>query len=207
MKIKKQKSSDKLWQDESGQSIPYDRTTKYERAAEVSTYRMASEGMKLHQQLSKYKDFIRIQATRLYEIFTEENGQIGKGKGSATFFNFDRSIKVTVKVNELITFDDNTISLAKEKLDAFLTEGLDGAKDFVKPLVMEAFHQRNGQLDTKRVLGLKQHAHRIDHPLYTEAMKLIDKAVRRPSTREYFQVWVRSENGEYEDIQLNFASI
>lgn len=207
MNIKKQKSSDKLWQDESGQQIPYDRTTRYERAAEVSTYRIASEGQKIHEKLKAYKDFVRTEATRLYEIFVEENGQLGKGKGSATFFNFDRTIKVSVKVNELITFDENTISLAKDKLDEFLREGLDGAKDFVKPLVMEAFHQRNGSLDNKRVLGLKQHAHRINHPLYTEAMKLIDKSVRRPSTREYFQVWVLDSNGEYQDIQLNFASI
>jgi len=205
--IKKQKSSDKNWTDESGTTIPYNRTTKYERAAEVATFAIAQEAHKIHVQLVQYKDYIREEADRLYELFRTENGQIGKGKGSATFFNFDRSIKVMVKVNELITFDENTIQLAKEKLDELLMKGLEGAMDFVKPLVMDAFQKTNGNLDTKRVLGLRRHTTRINQTLYTEAMQLIDKSIRRPSTKEYFQVWVRNDEGEYEDIQLNFAAI
>ena len=207
MKARKQKSNNKNWTDESGTTIPYNRTTKYERAAEVATFAIAQEAHKIHIQLVQYKDYIRIESDRLYELFRAENGQIGKGKGSATFFNFDRSIKVMVKVNELITFDENTIQLAKEKLDELLMHGLEGARDFVKPLVMDAFQTTNGNLDTKRVLGLRRHTGRINQPLYTEAMQLIDKSIRRPSTKEYFQVWVRNEAGEYEDIQLNFAAI
>lgn len=207
MKITKQKSSDKLWLDEAGTTIPYDRTTKYERAAENAIYKLAMTAHDLHSKLAAYKEKVREEAERLYELFTKENGTIGKGKGSATFYNFDRSIKVMVKVNDQITFDENTIALAKEKLDELLNEGLQGAKDFVKPMVMEAFQTTAGKLDTKRVLGLKRHASRVKDDRYDEAMALIDKSVRRPSTREYYQIWVKDENGEYQDIQLNFASI
>lgn len=207
MKITKQTSKDKQWTDEAGNTIPYDRTTKYERAAENTVYSIATKAQRIHEALAEFKDTIRAEADRLYELFTKENGQIGKGKGSATFFNFDRSIKVSVKVNDQITFDENTLDLAKTKLDELLNDGLEGAKDFVKPLVMDAFHQTNGRLDTKRVLGLRRYADRVRDPRYAEAMALIDKAVRRPSSKEYFQVWVRDANGEYQDIQLNFASI
>lgn len=207
MKITKQTSKDKVWLDEAGNTIPYDRTTKYERAAENTVYSIATKAQRIHESLAEFKDTIRAEAERLYALFTKENGQIGKGKGSATFFNFDRSIKVSVKVNDQITFDENTLDLAKTKLDELLNDGLEGAKDFVKPLVMDAFHQTNGRLDTKRVLGLRRYADRVRDPRYAEAMALIDKAVRRPSSKEYFQVWVRDANGEYQDIQLNFASI
>lgn len=205
--MKKQKSSDKHWLDEAGNTIPYDRTTKYERAAEVAVFKMASEANKVHNALCSLKIQIRKEAEKLYELFTKENGTIGKGKGSATFYNFDRSIKVMVKVNDQITFDENTIELAKEKLDELLQSGLEGAKDFVKPIVMDAFTMTNGNLDTKRVLGLRRHTSRVNQPLYTEAMALIDRAVRRPSTREYYQIWFKDSRGEYQDIQLNFASI
>jgi hypothetical protein len=207
MKIQKQKSSDKLWLDEAGNTIPYDRTTRYERAAETAIHRLAVTAYDIHTKLAAFKDKVREEAERLYEMFTKENGTIGKGKGGATFYNFDRSIKVMVKVNDQITFDENTIELAKEKLDELLMSGLEGAKDFIKPLVMDAFTKTNGNLDTKRVLGLRRHTSRINQPLYTQAMELIDKSIRRPSTREYFQIWVRDENGDYQDIQLNFASI
>lgn len=207
MQITKQTSKDKVWLDEAGNTIPFARTTKYERAAESTVFTIATQAHKLHESLVDFKEKVRAEAERLYELFTKENGVIGKGKGSATFFNFDRSIKVAVKVNDQITFDENTLELAKAKLDDLINDGLEGAKDFVKPLVMDAFHQTNGRLDTKRVLGLRRYADRIKDSRYGEAMALIDKAVRRPSSREYFQVWVRDENGEYQDIQLNFGSL
>lgn len=200
-----------MWIDEAGNPIPYDRTTKYERAAEASTYTIASHALKIHESLTEFKEKFRVEAVRLYNLFVAENGQIGKGKGGVTIYNFDRSIKIVVKVQEPITFDENTIELAKNKLDELFSYGLDGAKDFIKPIAMEAFHTTSGKLDTKRVLGLKKHAIRIKEPKekadYMAAMDLIDKAIRRPSSKEYYQVWVKDQHGEYQDIQLNFASI
>lgn len=207
MKITKQTSKEKSWTDESGSAIPYDRTTKFERAAEVSTYSMATRALRLHEGLTEFKDFVRSEAERLYQLFVTENGQIGKGKGSATFFNFDRSIKVVVKSSEQITFDENTIELAKNEMDELMAEGLEGAKDFIKPILMDAFSTSNGKLDTKKVLGMKKWRSRVNHPKFDKMCDYIDKAIRRPSSRDYYQVWVRDENGEYQDIQLNFASI
>jgi hypothetical protein len=207
MKITKQTSKDQMWKDEAGTAIPYNRTTAYERSAETSLHRLAVDAASINFTLTNFKAKVKKEAERLYELFVKENGQLGKGKGGATFYNFDRSIKVEVAVNDQIAFDENTIALAKEKLDELLNDGLQGAKDFVKPLVMEAFQTTNGKMDTKRVLGLKRHASRIKDTRYDQAMELIDKSVRRPSTREYFRVWVRDEAGEYQNIQLNFASI
>lgn len=208
MKINQQKSSDKMWADETGTEIPYSRTTKYERQAERSLASMAKEAVKINEGLAAFKERIRQESMELYELFCQENGgKPGKGRGGATFYNFDRSIKMEVSIHDLISFDENTIELAKQKLDELLNDGLTGAKDFVKPLVMEAFNTSGGRLDTKKVLGLKRHAAKVRQPLYDEAMALIDKAIRRPQTREYYRVWVRDERGEYQDIQLNFSAI
>ncbi|RYF25163.1 MAG: DUF3164 family protein [Flavobacteriales bacterium] len=206
--INSQKSTAPNWTDESGSVIPYNRTTKYERSAERVTATLAKEAMRLNAGLTAFKQRIKEEALKLYEEFCKENGgKIGKGKGGASFFNFDRSIKVEVRVNEPITFDQNTIQLAKQKLDELLNDGLENAKEFVKPLVMEAFETTAGKLDTKRILGLSKHASRIKDERYAEAMALIAKAIRRSSTKEYFQVWVKDASGEYQDIQLNFSSV
>lgn len=208
MKLNQQKSSNSMWLDEAGTSIPYNRTTPYERKAERVTVKLAKEAIRLNKLLTEYKDTIRHEVEELYELFlAENNGTIGKNKGGATFFNFDRSIKIEVSVQDLISFDPNLIELAKAKLDEVLNDGLNGAKEFVKPLLMDAFKTSNGKLDTKRVLGLRRYADRVKDARYDEAMALIDKSIRRPKTREYFRVWVKDEAGEYQDIQLNFANI
>lgn len=206
MKVNQQKSSEQLWKDETGMQIPYARVSGYERKAERVLSKVAKDAIRLNAALASYKDSFRQEAQELYELFLKENG--GKvGKGNATFYNFDRSLKVEVSVHDQISFDENLINLAKQKLDEVLNEGLDGAKDFIKPLVMDAFNTSNGKLDTKRVLGLRRHASRIKNAHYDEAMALIDKAIRRPSTREYYRVWVRDDKGEYKSVDLNFSSI
>lgn len=208
LKINQQKPTSPLWNDENGTAIPYNRTTKYERSAERATASLAKQALVLNASLTAFKQGLKQKALELYEQFCAENGgTIGKGKGGASFFNFDRSIKIEVRVNEPISFDENTIGLAKQKLDELLSDGLVDAKDFVKPLVMEAFQTTAGKLDTKRILGLQRHASRITDPRYAEAMALISKAIRRSSTKEYFQVWIKNEAGEYVDVQLNISAL
>ena len=70
-----------------------------------------------------------------------------------------------------------------------------------------AFTTSGGKLDAKNVLGLRRYADRITDPRYTEAMTLIDKAIRKPESKEYFRVWVKDNSGEYQDLQLNFSAL
>lgn len=209
IQINQQKSSEQLWQDEAGNRIPFKRVSAYERKAESRVAQMARAAASINDKLVAFKNDVQSAAAELYEAFIAENGgkAPGQGKGGATFYNFDRSIKVEVSVSNAITFDDNLIQLAQDKLNELLTDGLQEAKDFVKPLVMDAFQTSRGRLDTKRVLGLRRYADKITDPRYAEAMAFIDKAIRKPSSKEYFRVWVRNAQGEYQDIQLNFSAI
>ncbi|MBC7399821.1 MAG: DUF3164 family protein [Mucilaginibacter sp.] len=208
MKINQQKSTSLNWIDEAGSSIPYNRTTNYERNAERTTAKLAKSALALNANLTLFKSLFITEACKLYEAFCKENnGKIGQGKGNATFYNFDRSIKIEVAIQEAIVFDENTIELAKAKLDDVLNDGLEGAKDFIKPLVMDAFKNTGGHLDTKRVLGLRRYSDRVQDSRYKEAMELIDKAIRKPKSKEYYRVWLKDAQGQYQDVQLNFTSI
>jgi hypothetical protein len=209
VRINQQKPADKIWADESGQHIPFDRIKQNERLNERQIAGLAKAALKLHKSLSAFKEEAFEIAQKLYDAFVESNGgkAPGKGKGNITLYNFDRSLKVEVSVHEQIVFDEGFIQLAKTKIDEILEDGLSGAKDFVKPLVMDAFSRSGGQLDTKRVLALRKYEDRIRDPRYAEAMKHINNAIRRPSSRQYFRVWAKDAKGDYKDIQLNFSSI
>lgn len=209
LKINQQKSADKIWQDEAGVSIPYDRVKPSERLNERKLATIARQAIALNERLRTFKEDVFAEAAEMYAAFIAENGgkAPGKGKGGITLYNFDRTIKAEVAVSEQIQFDENFINLAKDKLDDLLKEGLTGAAEFVKPLVMDAFKTSGGRLDTKRVLGLRRYADRITDVRYSEAMQLIDKAIRKPDSKEYFRVWVKDGSGEYKDVKLNFSSI
>lgn len=204
-----QKPSDKLWKNEAGEGIPYNRTTAFERAAEKFTAKNVKLASRLHDQLADYKNLLANEADELFQIFLAENGGSRKSndKGNVTIYNFDRSVKIEVTIDEMITFDDNTIRLAKERLDEFLTKSTGGIDKIIKDIIMSAFETSRGRMDTKKVLALKRHKDRVKDPLFTEAVELIDKAIRRPEKKKYFRVWVKDENGQYKAIDLNFSSI
>lgn len=207
--INQQKSSAVMWINEDKQEIPYNRTTKFERQSEIQTARIAKKALDINQSLEDFKTYIAKAAEDLYQLHLEENNgkAPGKGRGGITIFSFDRSLKIQLKVQDSISFDEMTLNLAKAKLDEVLEDGLQGAKDFVKPILMDAFETTNGNLDTKRVLGLRRYEAQVKDLRYAEAMLLISKAIRKPKSKDYYTVWVLNLKGEYEIVQLNFSNI
>ena len=72
---------------------------------------------------------------------------------------------------------------------------------------MDAFSTTGGSLDYKKVLSLRKHADDIKDERFSKAMSFIDKSIRRPSSTEYFRIWVLNDAGKYIDVQLNFSKI
>jgi hypothetical protein len=70
-------------------------------------------------------------------------------------------------------------------------------------MVMHAFETTRGKMDVKKILALKRYADRISDTRYSEAMKLIDEAIRRPSTATYYKVIVKNEHGQFVYVPLN----
>lgn len=205
MQITKQTSKQTHWIDEQGSQVPYNRTTALERTKETLAYSLATEAKKIHDQLVCYKTRIKYECQKLYTEAMKETTK--QGKGNFTWFNFDMSIRVEVQVNDNITFDSIIIEQAKQKLMDLIEEGITKEKEFLKELITSAFQNTKGQLDTKKVLGLKKHASKIKDERYHEAMKLIDESIRIPSSRTYYKIAVKDTNGQFQNIDLNLSSI
>ena len=75
-------------------------------------------------------------------------------------------------------------------------------------MVINAFEtQRKGNLDVKSVMNLTRYESKVKDPLFSEAVALINSAIRRPKTKTYFRVWQKNSNGEYQNVDLNISSI
>jgi hypothetical protein len=131
----------------------------------------------------------------------------GDGKGNYTWFNFDRSVKIEVSVNERIEFDDLTIKACKEKLDEFLSENVTSKHEMIKQIVTDAFSTTRGKLDAKKVMSLLRYKDKVKDALFLESMELLEKSIRRPDSKTYYRISERMEDGGYRVIDLNFSSI
>jgi len=208
MKTQTFKSTDKTWIDEAEVSVPYNRINKVERLMERSSAKILREALAVNKKLVAFRDTISDLSMEAYEAFMEAKNSKKQTKGNFTWYNFNRSIKIEVSISEAIQFDDLTIAAAKEKFDVFLDENVTSKNDFVKPMIIDAFEtQRNSKLDTKRVLGLMRYEAKIKNPLFSEAVKLIQESIRRPKSKTYYRVWVKDEEGQYKNIDLNLSSL
>lgn len=202
-----QTSKQSTWTDESGMNIPYNRTTKVERMMERQAHRLLNEAKRINRIEASYKTLVKEVSEEIYKEFMLEKNTDKQQKGNFTWFNFDRSIKIEVSVNERIVFDDLTITAAREKLDKFIEENINGKVDFAKELVNDAFKTSKGQLDAKKVLGLTRYRSKISDATFQEALDLIEEAVRRPDSKVYYRIWEKDADGKYQAVELNFSMI
>ena len=207
LNVTSHKSNEALWHDESGSTVQYNRTTKAERLMERSSAKLLKGALKINTDLSAFKNHIEAVCEEVYETFMKEKNIDKKTKGNFTWYNFDRSIKIEVAINEHIEFDELTIEACKNKLNVFLDGAVKTEVEIIKEMVLGAFSTSKGKLDAKKVLGLLKFRSKIKHADFQEALNLLEESIRRPKSKTYFRIWAKDNAGEYQSINLNFSSI
>jgi hypothetical protein len=203
-----QKKTDKVWTDEEGMKLPYDRLKKGEKFKESIAEKLYKQAMKVSEGLEKFKaEMIEQCQLVMNQTYADHNQNPEKSKGNFTWYNFDRSCKIITKVNDRTDFDQTLIELCQNKLNEFLNETVETKDGFIKQFVTDAFSQSKGQLDAKKVMSLLKYRSRISHPLFQEALRLLEESIRHPDSKRYFQIYVRNAEGAYDNIDLNFSNI
>jgi hypothetical protein len=202
-----QKVKDKTWTDESGASVPINYISAVSRMKERNAETLLREAKIVNKKLVEYKAKMEKLCHEVYVKAMEEYKASKEGKGNFTWFNFDRSIRVEVSIQERVVFDDLAIKASKEKLDAFLNESLDSKTAFIKDMVIEAFSTSRGRIDSKKVMQLIKYRTKISHPLFQDAINILSDGILRPDTKTYFRIWERASDGQYEIIELNFSAL
>lgn len=203
-------AKDQFWKDESGVLVPYNRTTTLERKKERFANRLMKSALKANEILIAFKEEMIAANEEILDIIRTENDVKLDGKGNFTWYNFNRTIKIEVNVNEAIKFDEIKIEAAKEKLINLIRENISG-DDFIISIVEDAFQTSRGKLDARKILGLQKHTSRIKSTGIKEkwenAMELINQSITRPKSKSYQKVWIKDDEGAYKAIELNFSAI
>jgi hypothetical protein len=206
--ITKQTSKDTYWIDEKGDKIPYNRLRKEERNREVETHKLLGHALKVNQALVDYKEEMRKICKKIYDQEMKAMGaDPSKAKGNFTFYNFNQTIRVKVAIHEPVKFSDSAISAAKQFFDNFMEESITTKEDFLKDLINKAFEAKNGQLDSRRIFDLLSYKSRTKNQNYIKACECLEEGSTRPSSKTYFQIAFKDEEGNWENVELNFSKV
>jgi|SRR5690554_605375 len=203
-----QKSSETAWIDESGNQTQYSRLFTYEKLMEKNAIKLFKDAIKVNEVLHDFKEKVREICEEVHEQYLKDKNIDAKGKGNFTWYNFDRSIKVEVSINDRITFDDMGIATCRELFDEYLNDTLKNTRNkMISKMLHDAFTTSRGKLDTKKVMNLIRYENEEDHPKFKKAMEVLKDSIRKPSSKTYFRIWAKDTAGEYQNIDLNFSSI
>lgn len=203
-----QTSKDAMWEDESGIRIPYSRITKTERLIERTVAKIHKAWSIEHERLLKLKAMVSELCETCYQADMQSKGvDPASKKGSYTMYCFNRNIKVERSVHGNPTYDEATIKAAKIKFDQYMEENVTSKEDFTKDMITEAFESRNGQLDKAKINRLISYKNRSKIKLFQDACDLLSTAARYASSSVYYRVWVKDEDGKYNNIDIQFSSL
>lgn len=201
----------KDWIDETGTSIPFNRISPLEKTKETLAAKLVKNALKVNAELKCFYSMVNEANTAITKAIAEQykkdKKEMKPTKGNFTWFNFDRTIKVEVAVNETIHFDQAMIASAREALNRFIEKNVTGTDEIIRQLINSAFANTKGGLDSKKVMSLLKFRSKIKDKLFQSALDLIEQSISRPSSKRYFRVWVKDQRGQYQNIDLNFNSL
>ena len=203
---------DTIWTNAFGDSVPFKFVPQSDKIKEELGVKIHKEAIKiegllnnLHILMNEARQKINTVIREEYELKNKKSLKVTKG--SFTWYNFDKSLKVECEMNDIVKWDSSLMTEALNLFNKFLEKSLNEEAILIKGLINSAFSNTKGMIDTGKVFQILKHEDKINNPNFQKACELIRNAQNIDRTKLYMRVWEKSESGEYRNINLNFSSI
>lgn len=189
-----------------GHYVPLSTVKEIDKLRDDVVQDIISRAKELRSQIVNVKDIMFSNLYDFVELSAREyDTKIGGQKGNVSLLSFDGKYKVQMAVQDNIVFDER-LQVAKSLIDECLNEWTQGSDDKIKAIINNAFDvDKEGKINTRRVLSLRSLD--INDEKWLQAMDAISDAIQVVSSKEYIRVYERDNDGKYQQITLDFASV
>ena len=155
----------------------------------------------LKTELTKSSDAFIAKLVKDYGV-----KRLEKIKGNVDFFSFDRSFRISRRVQDTIKVNAR-IEAARQLFDQYInTVTQDLADDGVKVLINRAFKPaRTNEFSVSKLVQLLNVE--INHPLFKQAVAALRDALETDSSCVYYNFYQRTPTGVYELLSLRFSDV
>lgn len=141
--------------------------------------------------------FIKILAEQ-YKV------EIGGVKGNVQLTSFDGTKQVLLNMSRSIEVNEG-VEIAKQLIDEYLIEITGDSTPEIRALVGQAFRVKQGKMDVRRLLELKQL--NIKDERWMKAMEAISESIVVTASKPCLRLRDKDKNGEYKTHLLEFATM
>lgn len=142
-----------------------------------------------------------------YELMKEYGEVKSNHKGNFQLKSDDGQFKVEF-ANQVIKEFDERSELAAEHLNEFLATHVKKRSEADYNMIKGFIEKKNDKFDVSLVGRLFQMEDNYEHPLWKKAIELFKVSYVEVDSAQYVRFFKRNDqNGQYENINLNFASV
>lgn len=205
-------SKNNIWVNANGDNVPVKFVPKTDKTKEALASNIHKAALSAEKQLNALYQLMNNAFIEVAKLVKEEyalkKGKDKKeGKGSLTWFNFDRSLKIEADINDIVKWDNALMTEALSLLNEYINSSLNENNELIAGLVKDAFANSKNMIDSRKIFQLLKYESKIKNTKYLKACELIRNAQTIDKTKMYMRVWEKMEDGTYRNINLNFSSI
>lgn len=205
-------TKNETWVNAAGDAVPYKYVPKNDKVkeslgAKIHKAALNAESVLKALHIQMNYAFAQIKAGLLEEFEIKKTKKQSLGKGSLTWYNFDKSLKVEADMNDIIKWDEALMAESLALFNKYLNSSLGEVDVFVRALVDKGFSNSKGQIDTGKVFQILKQEKNIKNTNFQKACQLIKQAQDVDKTKLYMRVWEKLPDGSYRNINLNFTSL
>lgn len=168
---------------------------------------LVHNAMQIKELLLEFKGQSFEKLKEHYEVMKAFGDVKSNHKGNFQLKSDDQEFKVEF-ANQMIKEFDERSEMAAEHLNEFLATHVKKRSEADYNMIKGFIEKKNDKFDVSLVGRLFQMEDNYDHPLWKKAIELFKVSYVEVDSAQYVRFFKRNEqNGQYENINLNFASV
>lgn len=189
-----------------GHLVPIESIKEIDLARDEFVKGVVAKAAEVAAVLDQFKKQLAGDMQAFLELSAEKYGaDLGGARGNLSLTSYDGRYKVLRAVSDRLDFDER-LQAAKALVDDCLREWSREAGPELRTLVESAFQvDKKGRINAKRILSLR--TLKIEHPTWKQAMDAIGDAVTVVGSCTYYRAYERDDEGNYNQISLDFSGV
>lgn len=184
------------------------RKQKYVKLREEVIQMLISKSEEIEDDLKDFKKFAFVQLDDFYKKMIEYGEVSENNKGSFSLKSEDGNMKVEYAVQMTKEFNE-LADLASDHMRNFLSSYVKKKDLHTYELILGLLEKKgkNNSFDIALIGRLFQMEHKFTDPEWKKAIDLFREAYVETNSAKYIRFYKRNETGQWQNINLNLASV
>jgi hypothetical protein len=189
-----------------GQDVPLRLVKDIDKMRDALVKDVVDRYERTSRELKELKHLVTREVEAFLQISAERYRQdLGGKKGNVTLYSYDGKYKLVRSYADCMVFDEG-LAAAKELIDRCLTDWIRDSNANIRLLVEQAFRPNSaGKISTSAVLGLRRLG--INDERWITAMHAISESLQVMSSKAYIRAYRKDDDGNWQPISVDFATL